>query len=1038
MSFLDRFKPQPKYRNPDPAIRLAGVAELPDDPEHWGVIAELAASDEDVRVRRAAIARIGVPGYLARLARTERDESLRRELGERLVAIANAPADTDTDASAALEGLSDPKHFASVAKVSPHEAVRTAALARIQDAKMLGSVARHATDARIALDAVARVSDQAELLAVAAKTDHREAGIAALDRAVEATPPSTERRELLDGIATRAKSKAVAKRARTLLQEIDEAEAARKAVREEWQKRGALAIARIEALAATPGVPDALQQIAEAEAESRNLASNAEQDLAARLNARIADARAAIDAHARAEEERQAEAARAAARRDAFLALCARVDALRGEDTPDEVARARAEWEGMPGASEQERADAELRGRFEDACRRAAERHQNRQELQRIHNRLEELSFEAERLSTPARAESAIERVAEPRIPETDTPHAESDQAPLAEQSPASEAVEQAPQPAPAAQSQAETEGRRGDAWRAVQSEWRALIEKSDGLDPAVLARFNEAEARIRHRAEEARAAAERTMRQQTQRVEQLLERVAARATAEDLTLREADRAVRDLRSAIDAPPNVPAREQHALVERLKTALAAMAPRLHELREMDEWKRFANAAVQEELIAKAEALRTKYNIGSTDESKPEDIEKAAHELHELQERWKQVAEAPRAQAQALWHRYRQAADPIQARAREFFAHRAEERAANLRLKMALVERAEALADSTDWIKTADELKKLQTEWQQIGPIPRQETKTTWKRFRDACDRFFTRRNADLNERKEAWSANLAKKDALCVRAEELATSREWDKAAAEIRRLQAEWKTVGPVRRSKSEAIWNRFRAACDAFFERYKRRDEIELEAKQADREALVSELEALAQAPAQDGVQADVPADVLERVRSLRSRWNQTTPVVRQGADPLSARFVDALERLMTGHPDAFKGTELDVEASRQKMEKLCARVEGFLAQHGTHQGDDAPTASGSALAEMLREALAANTIGGRAGEESKWRAMAEDVRQAQASWSRLGPVPGDSGRQLTERFHRACNRFFDQYRRKVPPQQQTQRGGRPVGVR
>jgi hypothetical protein len=69
------------------------------------------------------------------------------------------------------------------------------------------------------------------------------------------------------------------------------------------------------------------------------------------------------------------------------------------------------------------------------------------------------------------------------------------------------------------------------------------------------------------------------------------------------------------------------------------------------------------------------------------------------------------------------------------------------------------------------------------------------------------------------------------------------------------------------------------------------------------------------------------------------------------------------------------------------------------------------------------MLREALASNTIGGRAGEESKWRTMADDVRQAQAAWSRLGPVPGETGRALTERFHRACNRFQDQYRRKLP---------------
>ena len=95
--------------------------------------------------------------------------------------------------------------------------------------------------------------------------------------------------------------------------------------------------------------------------------------------------------------------------------------------------------------------------------------------------------------------------------------------------------------------------------------------------------------------------------------------------------------------------------------------------------------------------------------------------------------------------------------------------------------------------------------------------------------------------------------------------------------------------------------------------------------------------------------------------------------------------------------------------------------------------------PANSSQALADMLREALASNTIGGRAGEESKWRTMAEDVRQAQAAWSRLGPVPGDTGRALNERFHRAVTRFFDQYRRKVPPQSpQPQRGGRPVGAR
>ena len=612
----------------------------------------------------------------------------------------------------------------------------------------------------------------------------------------------------------------------------------------------------------------------------------------------------------------------------------------------------------------------ELQRRFDAACAAATERHQRREQIAGMSVRLGELSTSAEQVA-------------------------------------AQEAFNEAD-------------------WSAIVREWHTLRPNVDGIDEAVEQRFTAAEATVRQRAEERRAAAERQLRQQIQRVEQLIERANKRATAEDLTLREADRISRDLKTAVETPPrDLPRAEQQALIDRLREAHGAISPKMHELREMDEWKRFANAAVQEELIARSEALKAKYPFDKPDELTPEQLDEAAKELHVIQERWKLAADAPRAQAQALWYRYRQAADPVQARVRDFYAQRAEERNKNLMLKVGLIERAEALADSTDWFKTAEEFKKLQADWQAIGAVPRQDSRTTWKRFRDACDRFFTRRNADLAQRKEVWSANLARKEALCARAEELAASTSWESAASEMRRMQTEWKAIGPVRRTKSEAIWQRFRTAADAFFERYKRRDQIELEVKQADREALVSEVETLA-----DTAPTAEPSAVLEQVRSLRNRWNQSTPVVRQGADPLSARFMTAVERLMTGTPDAFRGTELDTEANRQRMEELVVKVEGFLTEA------TAPASSSEALATMLREALASNTIGGRAGEESKWKTMAEDVRQAQSSWSRLGPAPGDAGRELTDRFHNACNRFFEQYRRKVP--QTEQRRPKPVGAR
>jgi hypothetical protein len=113
----------------------------------------------------------------------------------------------------------------------------------------------------------------------------------------------------------------------------------------------------------------------------------------------------------------------------------------------------------------------------------------------------------------------------------------------------------------------------------------------------------------------------------------------------------------------------------------------------------------------------------------------------------------------------------------------------------------------------------------------------------------------------------------------------------------------------------------------------------------------------------------------------------------------------------------PDAFKGTDLDPEAARARREKLLARVEAVLARTET------PVAalSGADLAKRLKEALATNTMGGRAEAEARRRAEAEEVKAAQAAWKRLPPLPGEGGRELEQRFRSACDRFF---RERQPP--------------
>jgi hypothetical protein len=263
-----------------------------------------------------------------------------------------------------------------------------------------------------------------------------------------------------------------------------------------------------------------------------------------------------------------------------------------------------------------------------------------------------------------------------------------------------------------------------------------------------------------------------------------------------------------------------------------------------------------------------------------------------------------------------------------------------------------------------------------------------------------------------------WAENLAKKEALCAKVEALAESSDWEATAAEIKRLQNEWKAIGPVKKSRSEAMWQRFRGACDHFFARYAQRHDIAKAERVAAREAICAELEALG---AESEVQ-EPPADLMTQVRTLRSRWQQELAargVDRDRAVVLDERFAAAFARVLTRWPSVFGGTDLDPDANRRKMEALVRRMEDLatsLTPGGVGAAADATLSPTSRLAAMLKDALAANTIGGKVDDESRFRAANDEVRQAQAALSRVGPVPEAARRPLADRFQRAIRRITD----------------------
>lgn len=475
-------------------------------------------------------------------------------------------------------------------------------------------------------------------------------------------------------------------------------------------------------------------------------------------------------------------------------------------------------------------------------------------------------------------------------------------------------------------------------------------------------------------------------------KAEALCARLTALVGTTPFSLRDAEVALREARLPHDDLAVLPPK----LARHLREARAALFARAQEAREAEEWQRWGNAAAQEELCRRLEAL-----VAETD------LEKAARELRTLDGRWAEVKIAPRDEATSLRQRYQAARAPLKERLDAHFAEKAGREGENLRLKQELSARAESLAESTDWIKASEELKTLQARWKEIGPAPRKAADVVWKRFRAACDRFFSRRQDDLKKRKQEWSANMAKKQALTERAEQLATSTEWEASAAEVRKLQAEWKTVGPVRRDRSEAIWQRFRKACDAFFERYKHRDEAERQARLEQREAVYRELEALVAGAGTE----PAPPGIAEQIQRVTARARQGTPLPPADEEAFAARAAAARDRALAAWPEAFRGTDMDPEAGRARREKLCTRVESLLAQ-----GEPPVSAlSGQDLARRLKEALATNTMGGRGEVEAKRRAEADEVKAAQATWRRLPPLPGPEGQALESRFRSACDRFF-----------------------
>ena len=273
------------------------------------------------------------------------------------------------------------------------------------------------------------------------------------------------------------------------------------------------------------------------------------------------------------------------------------------------------------------------------------------------------------------------------------------------------------------------------------------------------------------------------------------------------------------------------------------------------------------------------------------------VVEAFRKLQKLHDEWRETGPVAMEFKEALWERFKEASSRINKRHQEHFESLKSEQTKNLALKTELCEKTEALATRAmlsrkDWNKASEELLEIQKVWKTIGYAPKKDNNRIYERFRAACDSFFEHKREFYAGVKSEMEHNLAVKLELCAEAETLAMSEDWKHATDELIALQARWKQAGPVARRHSDAIWKRFRSACDKFFERKAAHfstidsaHEENLKLKQA----LLEEMRA-----------ADVKAGGFEAIKEFQRRWSQIGFVPIKHKDAIQKEYktiVDAM---------------------------------------------------------------------------------------------------------------------------------------------
>jgi hypothetical protein len=402
--------------------------------------------------------------------------------------------------------------------------------------------------------------------------------------------------------------------------------------------------------------------------------------------------------------------------------------------------------------------------------------------------------------------------------------------------------------------------------------------------------------------------------------------------------------------------------------------------RVKELLEKYRERKTDYTKVQE--AEKYENLKKKYDIIDRIKdlvNREESINKTFHDFRELQNEWHSIGIVPQSSLKNLWENYHHSVEIFYDYIKINKELRDLDLKKNLETKVSLCEKAEELLLEPNPVNAFRELQDYHNQWREIGPVPAESKNEIWERFKEATSKINKRHHEYFEKQKEEQKKNLDAKIALCEEVEainrlELNSFREFDENAEKVVELQKIWRTIGFAPKKQNNKVYQRFREACDTFFEKkrgfYSDNKEIQLNNMQLKTELCI-QAEAL-----QDSTDWKETTDALIR---LQKEWKEIGPVPRKHSEKCWKRFRKACDTFFNRKAEFFAQLDDSYE------DNLKAKI---------------------AIIEQLENFEPGSNV----------QAAFEKLKELQKKWTDIGFVPFNKKDEINNRYRNALNKEFD----------------------